>query len=185
MRVYPFIAAEKAAGHTVRKPCALLGVSRSAYYAWSAAAPSKHARAETALNEHVRRIHQQSRGTYGSPRVHQQLRQEGVRTSRKRVARVMVAAGLAGQHRRRSKRTTVADGAMSTPAHDLLGREFSPEAVSLDSAWVGDITYIPTREGWLYLAVVIDLFSRKVVGWNMNSGMKARLVCDALRLGKR
>lgn len=182
MRVYPFIAAEKAAGHTVRKPCALLGVSRSAYYAWSAAAPSKHARAETALNEHVRRIHQQSRGTYGSPRVHQQLRQEGVRTSRKRVARVMVAAGLAGRHRRRSKRTTVADGAMSTPAHDLLGREFSPEAVSLDSAWVGDITYIRTWEGWAYLATIIDLASRRVVGFAVRDHMRTELVTAALEM---
>src|SRR5690606_3942021 len=138
VRVYPFIAAEKAAGHTVQKPCALLGVSRSAYYAWSGGVPTKRTLEEAVLAQQVARVHEQSRGTYGAPRVHQQLRQEGVQTSRKRVAGVMAAAGLAGRHKRRSKRTTIADGAALTSAGDLIGRKFTPEAASLDRVWVGD-----------------------------------------------
>ncbi len=182
MRVYPFIAAEKAAGRTVRKPCVLLGVSRSAYYAWSETVPSKRAQADGVLTRQVSRVHEQSRGTYGAPRVHQQLRHEGVRTSRKRVARVMAKAGLAGRHKRRTKRTTIAGGATLPPAGDLLGRAFAPEAAPLDSAWVGDITYIRTWQGWAYLATVIDLASRRVVGFAVRDHMRTELVGAALEM---
>lgn len=179
MKVYPFIAAEKAAGHTVQKPCALLGVSRAAYYVWSKGVPSKRAQTDRILGQQVVRVHRQSRGTYGTPRIHQQLRQEGTRTSRKRVARLMASAGIEGRCKRRSRRTTIADEA-AAPAVDLLGRDFAPRDLAPDTAWVGDITYIRTWQGWAYLATVIDLASRRVVGFAVREHMRTELVTAAM-----
>lgn len=181
MRVYPFIVAEKAAGHTVQKPCALLGVSRAAYYAWSKGAPSKRVQADGILGQQVARVHKQSRGTYGAPRIHQQLRQEGTRTSRKRVARLMATAGIQGRCKRRSRRTTIADAAV-VPTDDLLGRDFDPATATLDRTWVGDITYIRTWQGWAYLATVIDLASRRVVGFAVRDHMRTELVIAAMEM---
>jgi putative transposase len=121
-----------------------------------------------------------SRQTYGAPRVHQALRQEGTRCSRKRVARLMSEQNLQGRHRRRWRRTTVADPEAKIAAEDLIGRHLQP--AELDVCWAGDITYVWTWEGWMYLASVIDLGSRRVVGWAMADHMRADLVCDALRM---
>jgi transposase InsO family protein len=162
--VYPFIAAEKDAAHTARKACALLLVSRSAYYQWSKHSPSARADKDAQLGERITAVHHESRGTYGSPRVHRQLQREGIRCGRKRVARLMGMRGLAGRTRRRFKTTTIADPAAGTLATDHLRRAFTPASVELDRAWVGDITYLRTWEGWAYLATVIDLASRRVVG---------------------
>ncbi len=182
MSVYPFIAAEKAAAGNAARACALLSVSRSAYYQWSTHIPSARARQDAQLDVRIRRIHHESRGTYGAPRVHRQLRREGIRCGRKRVARLMSRCGLAGRSRRRFKTTTIADPAAETVATDRLGRAFEPASLELDQAWVGDITYLRTWEGWCYLATVIDLASRRVVGFAIADHMRASLVCDALKM---
>jgi len=180
--VYAFIAAEKPAERNVNRTCVLLSVSRSAYYQWSQHRPSAHARKDSDLCTRVRRIHAESRGTYGAPRVHQQLRQEGIPTGRKRVARVMASEGLCGRQKRRFKKTTITDAEAPAQATDLLGRSFAPDAGALDRAWVGDITYIRTWEGWAYLATVIDLASRRVVGFGVADHMRTTLVAEALEM---
>ena len=182
MSVYPFIAAEKAAAQVTKRACRLLSVSRSAYYQWSKQLPSAHARKDAELGERIKTLHQESRETYGSPRVHRQLQREGVRCGRKRVARLMSTSGLAGRTKRRQETTTIADPAAGTVATDRLRRAFTPGSVALDQAWVGDITYLRTWEGWCYLATVIDLASRRVVGFAIADHMRASLVCDALRM---
>jgi putative transposase len=187
--VYPFIEAEKASGHQVERACALLGVSRSAYYEWrsNGRKGSARAQADGKLAKRVAAIHRASRGTYGAPRVLAQLRREGVRCSKKRVARLMVAQGLAGRHKRATKRTTVADPAAEGVQLDLLQREFAPEGRALNQVWVGDISYVRTWEGWCYLATVIDLASRRVVGYAVDDHMRTELIERALEtaLGQR
>jgi transposase InsO family protein len=160
-----FVEAQKAANHHVAKACELLEVSRSAFYEWHQHRPSPRQLADEALAERIQAIFDDSRGTYGWPRVHKALRDEGVCASRKRVARIMRQKGLVGRCRRRWTRTTISD--RETAAVDLLKRVFGPETVELDRVYVSDITYIWTWEGWLYLATVIDLASRRVVGWSM------------------
>lgn len=182
MSVYPFIEAEKAERRNVSKACALLEVSRAAYYQWSRQTPSARAREDETLAEHIRTIHERSRGTYGAPRVHAALRREGVCVGRKRVSRLMRQHQWVGRCRRRFKRTTVADPEAGSVAVDLLARRFSAQALALNEAWCGDITYVRTGEGWLYLATVIDLASRRVVGWAMANHMKTELVYDALAM---
>lgn len=181
MKVYPFIAAEKAAAHRVSRACALLSVSRSAYYAWAQHRPSVRRERDLELRERITTIHAESRGTYGAPRVHRRLRQDGVCTSRKRVARVMAAAGLCGRQKRRARRTTIADGG-APDVGDLLERSFGPGELELDQAWVGDITYLRTWEGWAYLATVIDLASRRVVGFAVANHMRSSLVEEAMTM---
>ena len=180
MKVYPFIAAEKAAAGKVVRACSVLSVSRSAYYEWSSGRKSSRRQRDEELSGLVERVHQDSRGTYGAPRVHWKLRQEGVCTSRKRVARLMVARGLAARRRRRSRRTTIGDG--SRAGADLLGRRFAPRQLRLDEAWVSDITYIRTWKGWAYLAVIIDLASRRVVGFAVADHMRTELILEALKM---
>lgn len=181
MSVFPFIEAEKAAQHgNVAKACELLEVSRSAYYDWSAHVPSRRRLDDEALGERIQAVYDQSRGTYGWPRVHRALRRDGVHVSRKRVARIMRQKGLVGRCRRRWTKTTTPDP--EAAAVDLLKRAFEPGTVELDRVYVGDITYIWTWEGWAYLATVIDLASRRVVGWAVADHMRAELVCDALRM---
>jgi putative transposase len=125
-------------------------------------------------------IHTQSRGTYGAPRVHAELRLgQGIRWGKKRVARLMCAAGLQGVHRRRTFRTMRRDETAS-PAPDLLNRDFGAQGP--DRTWVADITYVPTWSGFLYLAVVLDAFSRKVVGWSMADHLRTELVLDSLNM---
>ena len=181
MNVFPFIEAEKAGqdGNVV-KACELLEVSRSAFYEWSHHVPSRRALDEDALGERIQAVHDESRGTYGCPRVHRALRAEGVHVSRKRVARIMRQKGLVGRCRRRWTKTTTPDP--EAAAVDLLRRAFGPGTVELDRVWVGDITYVWTWEGWAYLATVIDLASRRVVGWALADHMRAELVCDALAM---
>ena len=181
MNVYPFVEAEQAERRNVNKTCALLEVSRAAYYQWSQHTPSARARADQTLGERITTVHRDSRGTYGAPRVLAQLRREGLGVGRKRVGRLMRQRNLVGRCRRRFKRTTVADPQAPAVA-DLLQRRFDTAPLALDKVWCGDITYVRTWEGWLYLATVIDVASRRVVGWAMANHMRAELACDALRM---
>lgn len=167
------------AKYCVRRLCALLGVSPSGYYAWSRRPSSQHAQSDAALLARIRAIYERSRGTYGAPRIHAELRASGDLVSRKRVARLMREAGLRGASRRRLITTTVRD-AKSRPAPDLVKREFS--ANGRDRLWVADITYIPTGAGFLYLAVVVDAWSRRVVGWSMATHLRTELVLEALNM---
>jgi putative transposase len=176
---YQFIARE-AAHHPVALSCRVLGVSRAGFYAWRGRPPSVRARTDAELTTVIHRLHRESRGIYGSPRIHADLQAAGRRHGRKRVARLMRQAGLAGCHRRRRRpRTTVADPA-AAPAPNLVQRDFQPLAP--DRLWLADITYVPTEEGWLYLAAVLDAFSRRVVGWAMADHLRTELVLDALDL---
>ena len=178
MSLYRFIAAEKA-NHSVSLLCRLLGVSRSGFHAWERRPPSDRALADGWLTDRVATIHRESRGTYGARRVHAALRQEGIRVGRKRVERLMRARQLSGSvPRKRAKTTIRVDGVR--PAADLVARDFAPSAP--DQLWVADIKYIPTRAGWLYLAAVVDCFSRRVVGWSMRDDLRAELVVDALEM---
>jgi len=164
--------------------CRVLGVSPSGYYAWRSRPPSARAQADAALSGRLRAIHARSRGTYGVPRVQAELATEGTRVSRKRVARLMRAAGLVGVSRRKAFHTTVRDRD-AHPAPDLVERDFTASAP--DRLWVADITYVPTWAGFLYLAVVVDAFSRRVVGWAMALHLRTELVLAALEmaLGQR
>jgi len=177
--VHPFIEAEKHAGHSVKRACELLKVSRAAYYARRTATPGPRAVRDAELTKQITAVHTRSRGTYGAPRVHAALVRDGAACGRRRVARLMRAAGLAGLHRRRRHLTTVPDPRAATRP-DLIVRDFQPDPTGLDARWCGDITYIPTHEGWLYLATVIDIASRRVVGWATADHMRTDLVADAL-----
>ncbi len=178
MSLFRFIAAEKA-NHSISLMCGLLGVSRSGFHAWERRAPSDRALADAWLVERITRIHRDSRGTYGARRVHAVLRQQGVRVGRKRVERLMRAQRLSGAvPRKRAKTTIRVDGVRA--AADLVGRDFVPSAPN--QLWVADIKYIPTAAGWLYLAAVVDCFSRRVVGWSMREDLRAQLVVDALAM---
>lgn len=162
--------------------CQALQVSRSGFYDWLRRDPSEQRAEEQRLRLEIRSIHRRSRRTYGSPRVHRALRKQGIACSRKRVERLMREDGIRARKRRRFRRTT--DSTHSRPvAPNLLNRCFSVEEVDgVDRVWVSDITYLPTREGWLYLAVVLDLASRRVVGWAMRDTLEAELATDALTM---
>ena len=162
--------------------CRVLGVSPSGYYAWRHRGPSAHTRKDIELTQKIRLSHQASRGTYGAPRLHADLADEGIRVGRKRVARLMRAAGLQGISRRKGPRTTVRD-AQNRPALDLVNRDFT--AVAPNRLWVADITHVSTLVGVLYLAVVLDVFSRRIVGWSMAHHMRVELVLDALNMACR
>jgi transposase InsO family protein len=179
VNVYPFIEAEKAQQRNVKRACELLEVSRAAYYAHRADRPSIRQQVDDELTEHIRQAHEASKGRYGAPRIHAQLRRQGRRHARKRVARLMRAAGLCGRRPRRWKRTTIPDPAAAARA-DLIRRDFTIDAAAVNTRWCGDITYIPTWEGWLYLATVIDIASRRVVGFALAEHLRTELVTDAL-----
>lgn len=168
--------AEKAY-YPVRLLCRCLAVSRSGYYAWRKRPRCARAREDSRLAVEVAASHAGSRRTYGSPRVHRDLRDQGHRISRKRVARLMKGLGLAGRPKRRFRATTNSNHSFPV-APNLLMREFHVEAPN--TAWVTDITYVATQEGWLYLAVILDLFSRRVVGFSMSDRMTRQLVLEAL-----
>ena len=157
--------------------CRLLGVSTSGYYAWCRHQPSRRELNDTALSRRIASIHAASYGTYGAPRIHAELRDLGIHVGRKRVARLMRRAGLSGVSRRKPIRTTIRDN-RARPVPDLVERNFSVEAT--DRLWVADITDVPSRAGFLYLAVVLDAFSRRVVGWAMATHLRAELVLQAL-----
>ena len=178
MSAYRLIEAEKAS-YPVSVLCRVLKVSRSGYYDWKDRSPSKRDRENTALTEKIREIHDSSRGIYGYPRVHAELRALGVRCSRKRVARLMRIAALQGCIRGRRKRTTHRDE-HAVPAPDLVGRNFA--AAAPNKVWTADITYVHTQEGFLYLAFILDIYSRRVVGWSMAHHLRAELVVDALEM---
>lgn len=159
--------------------CRVLEVSTSGYYAWRSREPSKRTQEDAVLTEQIRSIHERSRGTYGAPRIHAELRDEGIRVGCKRVARLMRAAGLRGVSRRKGPRTTRrSEGAR--PAPDLVDRDFT--ATEPNELWVADITYVPTTAGFLYLAVVLDAYSRRVVGWSMANHLRTELVVAALEM---
>jgi transposase InsO family protein len=179
VNLYPFIEAEKAQQRTLKRACELLEVSRAAYYAQRPGTPSARQVADAALTEQIRRAHQASKGRYGAPRVHAELRRRGHRHARKRVARLMRCAGLRGRAPRRWKKTTVPDPAAAARA-DLIRRDFTVNAAAVNTRWCGDITYIWTWEGWLYLATVIDIASRRVVGFALTEHLRTELVADAL-----
>ena len=162
--------------------CRVLGVSASAYYEWEREQQSAHDQRDEELTALIRELFVQSRSRYGAPRIHGKLAKRGIHVSRKRVARLMRAAGLKAKSARKYKATT--DSKHSLPlAPNLLEQQFAVDAPNV--AWVSDITYLWTREGWMYLAVVIDLFSRKVVGWSLKPRMTADLVCEALDAAAR
>jgi transposase InsO family protein len=179
VKVYPFIEAEKAQQHNVKRACQLLEVSRSAYYAHRAG-PSVRAQQDAELTEAIIEVHEQSGGTYGAPRVHAELHDRGRRHSRKRVARLMRAAGRRGRIPKRWRTTTIPDPAGAAQRPDLVRRDFRTAPGEVNARWCGDITYINTWEGWLYLATVIDLASRRVVGWATADHLRTDLVARAL-----
>jgi putative transposase len=171
--------AKKAKGLVVSLQCELLDVSESGYWAWAKRPPSDRALHDAWLTERIRAIHAASKGRYGSPRVHAMLRRQGIRVGEKRVARLMRSAGLQGAHRRRRKGCTVGVEGVE-PFRDLVGRDFRPDAPN--RVWCADIKQIKTGEGWLYLAAVQDLFSRRIVGWAMAPHMRQELVVAALEM---
>jgi putative transposase len=174
------ISAEKASGVPVSMACALLGVSRSAFYEWERGAPSDRALTDAWLLEQITQIHADHRGVYGWRRIHAELRlAHGVRVSGKRVRRLMRAAGISGLVRRKRGRTTIQVPGVRV-ADDLVEREFRPSAPNV--LWVADITYLRTWEGWVYLAAVQDAYSRAIVGWSMAEHMRSELVVDALQM---
>ncbi len=167
------------AKHAVATMCRVLGVSPSGYYAWRKRPASERARQDSVLLRRIRTVHEASRGTNGAPRIHAELRAEGTRVGRKRIARLMRKVGLQGVSRRRFVTTTARDRDRR-PAPDLVERVFA--AAEPNRLWIADITYIPTWAGFLYLAVVLDAWSRKVVGWSMATPLRTELVLEALNV---
>jgi len=173
---FSFIRVEKAF-YPLVVLCRVLEVSRSGYYAFEKRGPSKREASNRQLTAEIRAVHKKSRRTYGSPRIHRELRDQNRRVGRKRIARLMQEAGIIGRRRHRFCRTT--DSAHGLPvAENILDRNF--EASAPNQVWVADITYIPTMEGWLYLAVLLDLFSRRVVGYALSHRIDCQLVLEAL-----
>jgi putative transposase len=176
---YRLVEAERT-NFPVQFMCRLLGVSRSGYYDWSGRPPSRRSLEDAALTEKIGEIHRRSRHNYGSPRVHAELKALGTRCGRKRVERLMRQAGIRGCMRGGRRRGTTRRGRGDTPAEDLLKRDFA--ATQADRVWVADITYVATREGFLYLAFILDVYSRRIVGWAMEDHLKTEIVVDALRM---
>lgn len=176
---YRLIAEEKP-HHPVSRLARVLGVSRAGFYAWQKRPPSERARTDAALTRRITQIHEETDGIYGAPRIHAELVEEhGIRVGRKRIARLMRAAGLEGVSRRRRYCVgTTSPGGEAPAAPDLVNRKFSAERP--DELWFADITYVPTWQGWLYLAAVVDACSRYCVGWSMRDDLRADLVYDAL-----
>ena len=179
VKVFGFMLAKKAE-HSIAMMARVLGVSRSGYHAWVKRSPSPRAVADAALTGRIAEIHGESRETYGSPRVHAELRlEDDVRVGKKRIERLMRLAGLSGLHKRRRGRTTIGVQGVRT-APDLVARDFNP--TEINRLWCADVTYIRTWEGWLYLASVMDCYSRRIVGWAMADHMRAELVIEALEM---
>jgi putative transposase len=178
---FRFIAAERAS-FPISLLCRVLGVSRTGFHAWEGRAPSDRALTDARLTKRISEIHEKSRDSYGVRRIHLELRDEGIRVGRKRVERLMRAAGLSGYVKRRKGKTTIRVPGVRV-ADDLVGRDFNPMAPN--RLWASDIKYVSTWEGTLYLASVLDCFSRRVVGWSMRDEMPAELVVDALEMAIR
>lgn len=178
---YAFIREQQSA-HRISTLCRVLGVSRSGYYAWRDRRPSRRAQADAQLLRHIQRIHTRHRGHSGALKTWGVLRAEGIACGKHRVARLRRAHGIVARRRRRFVVTTRAKaGATAAPNH--LQRRF--QASQPDRVWVGDVTFIPTRQGWLYLAVLLDLYSRRVVGWAMSSRNDTALVAAAFDMAVR
>jgi putative transposase len=177
--VFGLIAVERT-NHAVKTMCRVLEVSRSGFHAWQRRAPSARALADRALTARIAEIHSDSMKTYGSPRVHAEPRlKDGVHVGRKRVERLMRRAGLSGQVKRRRGKTTIRVQGVRT-APDLVERDFDP--TEPHRLWCADITYVRTWEGWLYLASVMDCYSRAIVGWTLADHLRAEIVVDALQM---
>ena len=175
---FAFIQAEKA-GFAVRTLCRVLGVSRAGFYAWQTRAEPRRTREDRHLRVAIATIHAESRRCYGSPRIHAELRARGQGVGRKRVARLMRGGGLAARHRRGGRTTT--DSRHGLPvARNLLNRQFT--SATPDRRWVTDITFVATGEGWLYVAAILDLFSRRVVGWALSERLTTPLALAALEM---
>ena len=175
---FAFVHAEKV-NHAVRCLCRVLRVTPSGYYAWAKRRPSRRQRENARLTVRIRAIHAASRGTYGSPRVYEQLKQEGFAVGQERVARLLRELGLMGVPQKRFWHTTDSAHRLAV-APNVLGRDFDAERPN--ERWVTDITYLWTGEGWLYLAVVLDLFARRVVGWAVRPHLRTELALEALHL---
>ena len=168
--------------YPVTRMCRVLEVSKAGYYAWRKRVPSQRACSDLRLKLEIRVVHRKSRRTYGSPRVHNELRNQGIRCGRKRIERLMREDGLRAKKKRRFRVTTNSNHVQAI-APNLLKRRFSVEEISgVNRVWSSDITYVPTRTGWLYLAVVLDLKSRAVVGWAMRDTLDTSLATDALMM---
>ena len=167
------------AAHALTTMCRVLDVSASGYHAWTSRAPSCRSVEDARLLELIRTFHRASRGTYGTPRIHRDLRAAGIRVGRKRVARLLKQAGLRGVSRRKWVTTTIR-AAQARPAPDLVQRRFA--APGPNQLWVADITYVPTSSGTLFLAVVLDVWSRRVIGWAMATHLRTELVLAALNM---
>jgi putative transposase len=176
---FEFIEAEKARW-SIAFMCKRLGVSKSGFYAWRRRPPSPRSIEDERLLAEIRVVHVESRGRYGSPRVHRELAAKSIHASKHRVARLMRENGLRGRRRRRFRHTTDSNHALPV-APNTLARTFTADAPN--KVWVTDITYIPTHEGWLYLAAILDLYSRRVVGWSMSDRITRQLTLDALSMG--
>jgi putative transposase len=175
---FRFIAAEKA-DYPISLLCRVLGVSRSGFHAWQRRPPSDRDLTDAWLVERIREIHRESRQTYGARRIHRALRHRGVCVSRKRVERLMRLAGLSGLVPKRYRRTTIRVPGVRV-ADDLVDRQFV--AAGPNQLWCADIKYVRTWQGWLYLAAVMDCYSRRIVGWSMRPDLEAELVVDALEM---
>jgi len=169
---------EERARHTVSRLARALGVTRAGYHAWKRRPPSRRALADAELSDRIWTAHAASRCAYAAPRLHAELRAHGVHASRKRVARLLREAGLEGVSRRRGRRRPLAPAAETQTAPDLVRRSF--RADEFDALWLADITYVPTHEGWLFLAVVVDMCWRSLAGWSMRDDLAADLVVDAI-----
>jgi transposase InsO family protein len=175
--MFELVDAEKAT-YPVDILCAVLGVSRSGYYAWKKRPPSARSKSDARLAVEIAATHERSRKRYGSPRVHRALRRRGLRVGKKRIERLMREKGIVGRQKRRFRRTT--DSTHANPiAPNVVQRQFDPGAPN--RVWAGDVTYIATDEGWAYLAVLLDLYSRRIVGWAMSATNDTELALKALR----
>jgi putative transposase len=179
VNLFRFIDAEKAL-YSISLLCRVLKVSRSGYYAWLHRSPSRRSVEDASLTDEIRQVHQRSRGTYGYPRIHAELRSVGLECGRRRVARLMREAGLSGCMRGHRRRSTTRRDERAAPAPDLVDRRFL--AASPDRLWLADITYVPSREGFLYLSFILDACSRRIVGWSMANHLRTELVIDALEM---
>jgi transposase InsO family protein len=175
---YEFIASHRDE-YRVFRMCKVLGVSSSGFYAWQDREPSMREQENAALVIDIRQVFDRSRQTYGSPRIHAELQAMGRSVSRKRVARLMRINGIQAKRKQRYKSTTKRNPSVD-PAPNLIAQDFN--APGANDKWVADITYIDTREGWLYLAAILDVYSRKIVGWSMSDRLQKHLVEDALRM---
>lgn len=179
MTRFAFVDREKAL-YAVATLCELLKVSRAGYYAWVSRPPSRREVADGVLTAQIQGAFDANRKVYGSPRIHAELIDADVHVGRKRIARLMRAAGIVGCHRRKHKLGTTKQNPNAAAAPDLVDRKFT--ATAPNQLWVADVTYVPTVQGWLYLACVTDVYSRMILGWSMASHRKSDLVVDAVTM---